>query len=187
MKGKVIINHDSIKPAMIRLGQYGVSLYPNSGIVWENHGGEIIFNKNCSIGNASVISVGKTGKIIFGENFTSTCSLKITSYNSIIFGKNVLIGWDNIFMDTDFHQVKSINEDLIKSFGEIKIGKNNWFGVGCVIQKNTKTPDNTIISGKSLLNKDYQVPEFSIIGGMPAKLLKTEYYRDLNNDEIIYD
>ena len=57
----------------------------------------------------------------------------------------------------------------------------------CIIQKNTKTPDNTIISGKSLLNKDYRVPEFSIIGGMPAKLLKTGYYRDLNNDQIIYD
>lgn len=172
---------------MIRLGGYNVSIYPNSGIVWENHGGIIIFESKCSIGNASAISIGECGEIFFGNNFQSTSGLKITSYSKIEFGKNVLVGWDSIFMDTDFHQVKSINGELIKSYGEIKIGENNWFGVGCIIQKNTKTPDNTIISAKSLLNKDYQIPEFSIIGGMPAKLIKTGYYRDLNNDQISYE
>lgn len=187
MKGKIIIKNDTIKPAMIMLGQYGVSLFPNSGIIWENHGGDVIFENKCSIGNASCISVGEKGKIVFGNNFKSTCGLKITSYHSITFGNNVLVGWDNLFMDTDFHQLKSINGELKKSFGKIVIGNNNWFGLGCIIQKNTKTPNNTIIAAKSFLNRDYQFPEYSIIGGIPSKLLKTGYYRDAEDDVIIYN
>lgn len=187
LKGEVIIKSLPIKTAMIRLGQCGVSLYPNTGVVWENHGGKVIFKNKCNIGNASAISIGESGLIVFGDYFQSTAGLKITSYHKIEFGQNVLIGWDNIFMDTDFHQIKSLNGELIKSFGEIIIGDNNWFGVGSIIQKNTKTPNHTIVSAKSLLNKNYQVPEFSIIGGIPAKLLKTGYYRDLKDDQIIYD
>ncbi len=46
---------------MIRLGQFGVTLYPNTGVVWENHGGKVIFKNKCSIGNSSAISMGESG------------------------------------------------------------------------------------------------------------------------------
>lgn len=42
-KGKIQIL-GNVKTGMIQLGKYTVSLYPNSGIVFENHGGSIIFN-----------------------------------------------------------------------------------------------------------------------------------------------
>ena len=187
LKGKIVIQNSSIKTGMIRLGQYGVSLYPNTGIVWENLGGDIFFKGQCSIGNASAISVGKNGCIIFGENFASTAALKIASYNRITFGDEVLVGWDNLFIDTDFHQTKSLDGMKKASFGEISIGNNNWFGVGCVTLKNASTTDNTIVSGKSLLNKIYSTPNYSVIGGVPAKLISTGIYRDPNDDIINYN
>jgi acetyltransferase-like isoleucine patch superfamily enzyme len=186
LKGRIIINSEFIKPGMIKLGGYGVSLFPNSGIVWENHGGTVYFDGNCSIGNASAISVGEKGNIFFGNNFNATAAFKITSYKKISFGKNVLIGWDNLFMDTDFHQIKSLDGKAKKGFGEISIGNNNWFGIGSVILKNTTTHKNTIVSGKSLLNNHYDFPEFSIIGGIPAKLITTGFYRDPDDDIISY-
>lgn len=52
LHGNIKIN-GNIKCGMIKLGFTGVSLYPNSGVTIENHGGTIIFNGSCFIGNNS--------------------------------------------------------------------------------------------------------------------------------------
>lgn len=49
------------------------------------------------------------------------------------------------------------------------------------------TPNYTIISGKSFLNKNFNVPMYSVIGGSPAKLIASGYYRDYEDDKINYD
>ena len=36
-KGEVILGSDIIKTGMIQLGEHLVSLYPQKGMVWENH------------------------------------------------------------------------------------------------------------------------------------------------------
>lgn len=54
-----------IKFGMIRLGFLTVSLYPNTSIVYENHGGTIVFNGKCTIGNNSAISIGTKAIVKF--------------------------------------------------------------------------------------------------------------------------
>ena len=76
---------------MIRIGSFIVSLYPNTGIVWENRGGEVIFDGYCSIGNASAISIGEKGIIQFGNNFRATARLKLTAFHYIHFKKKCFI------------------------------------------------------------------------------------------------
>ena len=61
LKGKFIIDCEKVKMGMIQLGALQCSLYPNSGIVFENHGGIVVFKGICVIGNASAISVGENG------------------------------------------------------------------------------------------------------------------------------
>ena len=43
----------------------------------------------------------------------------------------------------------------------------------------TKLPDRVIVTSNSLLNKDYtsSIPSYSLIGGIPAKLLRTNVRR----------
>lgn len=72
-KGKVQIL-GKVSTGMIQLGKYTVSLYPNSGIVFENHGGSITFNGKCNIGNNSTISIGEKGILIIGDSFSATTS-----------------------------------------------------------------------------------------------------------------
>lgn len=187
LKGKVLIKNKNIRIGMIKLGEYNVSLYPNTGIVWENHGGEDIFFGTCIIGNSSAISIGEYRKVIFGENFVSTASLKIAAYHSVHFGKNVLVGWDNIFIDTDFHQTRTVSRIKKRSYGAITIGDNNWFGVGRLTLKNTLTNNDTIISAKSVLNKQYNYSDYSVIGGIPAKLIAKDIYRNPYDDKINYE
>lgn len=189
MGGKVIITSSVIKTGMIKLGNNQVSLFPNTGLVWENHGGVIEFKGKCSIGNASAISVGATGYVCFGRNFKATTSFRLTSYCSIIFNDNVLCGWDCLFMDTDFHSLKKagIENCKVRAFSPIIIGNNNWFGLKCVILKGTETPDFCTVGACSLLCKKYQTGKNSLLAGNPAEFKKNGIYRDYLDDSVNYN
>ena len=62
---------------------------------------------------------------------------------------------------------------------DIIIGEDSWIGNHVIINKGTILPKGTIVSAMSLVNKDYSVllNEHSIIGGVPAKLLKENKIR----------
>ena len=100
IKGKVVIQGE-VRFGIIRLGFPTVSLFPNSGIVFENRG-SIIFNGSCYIGNNSAISVGEKGQLEFGNRFCASTSLKLTCYDKIVFGNRVLLGWNVLVLDTGF-------------------------------------------------------------------------------------
>ncbi|MCC6288643.1 MAG: hypothetical protein IT249_12245 [Chitinophagaceae bacterium] len=186
-KGIVILDSDRIKFGMIRLGEFRVSLYPSSGITWENWGGKVIFKGTCNIGNASAISVGTSGVLSFGNNFSSTAAFRIACYHSIEFNENVLFAWENIVVDTDFHKTKMIDTYLEnKGFAPVRIGANNWFGLRCLTLKGTETPDFTIVAANSILNKKYNTPIYSVLAGSPASLKFTGIYLDRNDDILDY-
>lgn len=176
-----------IKTGMIQLGRYNVSLYPNTGIVYENHGGNIIFRGGANIGNHSAISIGSSGNLIIGDRFNATASFKLASYHHIEFKENVLIGWDCLFMDTDFHQltVKG-NVSKSKPFGKIIIGSNCWFALKAVVTKGTILADNNVVAANSLLNKDYGEAQYCLFAGQPANIKKTNVYRNPQNDRFEY-
>lgn len=186
MKGKIILN-GRITTGMVRLGKFSVSLYPNNGFVFENHGGTIVFNGKCNIGNNSYISIGLKGKVTFGDNFSATSSFKLTSYHNIEFKENVLCGWNCLFMDTDFHQLTIEGSNVKpKAFDNIVIGKDCWFALNNTIMKGTKTGDYTVIAGNSLLNKDYSAYNHCLLAGTPASVKKEGIYRNRLNDKIDY-
>lgn len=187
LKGKIIIDSLNVRFGMIQLGNYLVSIYPNSGIVYENHGGTIIFKGSCVIGNNPAISVGEKARVIIGDKFSATTTFKLVSYYKICFNDFVSIGWDCLFMDTDFHKMTKIDGGYTKGYGEIIIGKNNWFGSKCCILKRTVTPDFCTISAMSVLNRIYDFPLYTVIGTdnlIAARL--TGAFRNMDDDEILY-
>ncbi|KAF2509237.1 hypothetical protein EYY60_12705 [Flavobacterium zhairuonense] len=187
MKGKVILDFPNIKTGIVKMGFRSVSLYPNGGIMWENHGGTVIFKGKCEIGNASAISVGDTGNVEFGDNYLSTTSVKIVSYCSIKFGKNVRVAWEALIMDTSFHKLKAMDGTKKgETLAPIVIGDNNWIPIRCTILKGTKTPDYCIFGAGSLLNKDYtDHPTHSLLAGNPPTVKVTNIWRDVNDDSMV--
>ena len=175
-----------VKRGMIQLGRYQVSLYPNSGIMLELRG-KIIFHGNCSIGNNSFISTGERSVLEFGENFGATTTLRLTSYDHIKFGDNVLIGWDCLFMDTDFHRLTRVDGKPVKGYGSITIGKNTWIANGCRIMKNTSVPDYSVIAAYTVLTGRVDAPEKSVIGNEHnSKVLANGRWLDSENMKIEY-
>lgn len=188
MKGKIILQTESkIKFGMIELGAFHCSLYPNSGIVFENHGGTIVFHGNCIIGNSSAISIGTNGFLDIGHDFRVNATFRCVCYNKIHFGTKTRFGWDCIVMDTDLHKLTKTAGGYTKGFGEIFIGDHNWIGTKSVVLKRTKTPDFCTFAATSLLNAEYNIPKYSIAGPNLYIEKKIEgLWRNVDDDVIDY-
>ncbi len=171
LKGCIKIESENIRRGMICLGVYDVNIYPNTGIMLDIRG-NITFKGSCRIGNASYFT-SNGGSIVFGDNFHATTSLRLINYDYIEFGDNVLVGWDCMICDNDFHTLSDVATGYDMSVkGPICIGNKVWVANGCSIMKNSSIPSNTIVSSKSLVNKNMEIPEYSLIAGTPAKLKK---------------
>ena len=122
---------------------------------WTKHGTPTInIGKHCSFGAFSHI----------------TCSNRIIIGDFCLTGKYVTIT-DNSHGETD---LKSLaippNKRTVVSKGPVNIGKNVWIGDKATILPNVTIGDGAVIAANSVVTKD--VPPFSIVAGIPAKVIK---------------
>ena len=188
-KGRIYLATPNIQFGMIRFGGYQVSIFSTpKNFIWDDQGGVCEFQGECRLGNGSAISIGPSGRLIFGDNFVATANCKIVAYTKVEFGSNVLVGWDGLFLDTDFHALTTVSDGSLRSAtAPIKIGSNNWFALKCTVLKGTTTPDFCTVGANSVLNKNYAVAEYSVLAGQPAELKGSGIYRDAKNDRVQYD
>jgi len=159
-----------------------------------------LINKNVRIGKKFKVirklSIKGPGRVIIGDNVLIDGSMHtVTPWThnknaTIIIGNNVFLNGtrfgcvkgievgDNCILgdcrilDTDFHSIfpdKRNDPNFIQS-SPIKIGKNVWIGLGCVILRGVTIGDNSTISALSVVYND--VPEYTCYGGNPAVLIK---------------
>ena len=62
----------------------------------------------------------------------------------------------------------------------IKIGKNCWIGSKVTILDSVEIGSGCILAAGSVITKSF--PDNSIIGGVPAKLIKMRTYDDYQSD-----
>lgn len=183
-KGRIIIDAP-IKLGMIKLGFFGGHMYPNNGIHWTQYGGTIIFKGSCMISNNSFLVQGKDSTIIFGDDFMATTSIKIISFKYIEFGKHTRVGWDTLFMDTNFHPLYDIKKEKFKkAYGPIIIGDYNWFAAQCKIMHSVTTPERCIFGMGSVLTKDNKFESYCVHGGSPLRVLSRDVMRVYGQDMI---
>lgn len=185
LKGSIEIV-GGVKFGMIKLGCNMVSIYPNSGIMLELRG-KITFKGRCSIGNNSYISTSEQSEIVFGDDFASSTTLRLVCYDRIEFGNRVLVGWDCMFTDTDFHKITREDGTESKGYGPITIGDDTWIANGCRFLKNTTLPNKIIVAACSVVSGNINAPEKSIIGSQShVSVLAYGRWLDRKDDEITY-
>ncbi len=169
--GKVILPAD-IYPAMVKIGFGDVGHYDRkrSRSIWQVSGA-VEFVGKASIGHGSKISV--RGKLTLGEEFNMTAESTIVCANEITFGKDCLLSWDILVMDTDEHPLfdnegKRINEDK-----PIVVGNHVWIGCKCALLKGATVPNNTVIAAGTML-RTRLTGENQVVGGTPPTVLKNE-------------
>lgn len=115
----------------------------------------------CDKPNAS-ISVGNNTRI------HGSC---IHAFEKIEIGENCLIAANCQIFDSNGHSTKiSLRHSNQGNSKPIKIGNNVWIGTGCVILPGTMIGNGSIIAAGSVVLGE--IPEHTIFGGNPAKLLK---------------
>lgn len=78
-------------------------------------------------------------------------------------------------MDSNYHYMADFNNKIVKRHcAPIVIGSYCWICNSTTVTGGAVIPDKVIVSSNSLVNKDMSdVPEGAVIGGLPAKLLRT--------------
>lgn len=114
--------------------------------------------------------------LIIGDNVSMNYDCHIGCINKIIIGNDVLIASRVTILD-HFHGDISLealqtppSRREIVSKGPIIIEDNVWIGEGVAIMPNVTIGRNSIIGANAVVTKDF--PANSIIGGIPAKVLK---------------
>ena len=158
---------------------YGCDLegWGNKGIMIGN---DTSIGKNCILGAWKVYN-GRTynPEIKIGNHCCIGEYNHITACDRIVIGDGVLTGRYVYISDNnhgniewDILQIRPINRDLsIK--GPVIIGNNVWIGDKVSILSGVTIGDGAIIASNAVVTKD--VPAYSVVGGVPAKVIKTIY------------
>ena len=106
----------------------------------------------------------KLGKNVFINHACSFLDL-----GGITIEDDVLIG-PRVNLTTENHPVDPTKRKFLDLKG-IVIKRNAWIGAGATILPGVTIGENSIIAAGAVVNKD--VPPNTIVGGIPAKTLKT--------------
>lgn len=152
--------------------------------------GKIIFRGKCEIGSGNKINVGINGLFDLGNNIKIANLCNVTVYNNINIGNFTRIAHRCQLLDSNFHYIADFGKKIIKQRTHpISIGNYCWICNSTTITGGTAIPNKIIVASNSLVGKNYMtIPEESIIGGIPAKLISTGFRRveNMNLEKIIH-
>lgn len=128
--------------------------------------GEMIVDAPFAMFAGSYIRVFKNSRLILHGGFINE-NVQISCGDKIEIGKDCTIGRDVVIRSYDGHIIKvsdyKISEPII-------IKDHVWIGQGATILKGVTIGEGAIIAAGALVTKD--VPDHSIVGGVPAKVLR---------------
>lgn len=174
-----IILPKSIRGGMVVIGEdFYKSTRKTQFINW----GTITFQGPCKL--RAGLHLTNSGRITIGEDveISENSSLNIADY--LVIGDKTSVGYASSFTDSDDHySINMADRTVHNNCKGIKLGKGCWLGNNTFVKKGAVLPDYTMVaSANSLVAKDYSalLKPYSIIGGVPAKLIKQGYRRILN-------
>ena len=157
----------------IMLKEIGEKFYSETGLFITGDK-NITIKNNCRFMRYSSINADKNSSIKIGDNISVNYNVNINSCNKgyIEIGNDVLIGQNTVLRASD-HKISDQNEKINKqghTGGKIIIGNNVWIGANCVILKDVKIEDNSVIGAGTVINKNVKKNE--IIIGNQQRFLK---------------
>lgn len=183
-------------PKVIKKGILSLVNYTNA-IIELDKGAQLILNRKLIIGLPQVKGSKKETRLLLEDNACMTIendflmyagayirvirgghlilhggfineNVQITCGDTIEIGKDCAIGRDVVIRSFDGH---SIEQEGYKISEPIVIEEHVWIGQGAQILKGVHIGKGAIVAAGAVVTKD--VPAHTIVGGVPAKVLKT--------------
>ena len=107
--------------------------------------------------------------LVIGKNVFINSGCKVQDQGGIEIGDGTLIGHNVVLATLNHALAPERRGDLIPR--PIRIGKNVWIGSNAVILPGVTIGDGAVIAAGAAVTKD--VPENSVVGGVPARVLRT--------------
>ena len=152
-KGLLVQQNSSSNPAEIR------------SILSQITGSEI--DESVAVFTPLYINYGKNTKI--GKNVFINFDCVFLDLGGITIEDNVLIA-PKVSLLSEGHPVSS-NERQSLIPGHIHIKKNAWIGAGATILPGVTVGENAVVAAGAVVSKE--VPANTIVGGIPAKIIKS--------------
>lgn len=148
-----------------------VKIYPNV-VMNTEYGGKITIAKNCEL-LYGVLLMTYGGNITIGERCSINPYTVLYGHGNLTIGNNVLIAGHCLIIPSN-HNFSDIAKPINRQ-GETRKGiiieDNVWIGSGCRILDGVCIGQGAIVAAGAVVNKD--VLPNTIVGGVPAKLIKT--------------
>lgn len=140
-------------------------------------------NERCEIGSGCRINVLPDAEMVIGGNSKIANSCNITVYSKLSIGTVSRIAHRCQIIDSNYHFIADFTKRRVKRLAApISIGDYCWICNSTTVTGGSVIPNRIIVGSNSLVNKDLSsIPEGSIVGGAPAKLITSGMYR-VEND-----
>jgi len=135
----------------------------------------------------------EVGKGSYGElnivDFGGESKLIIKSYVSIAQQVTFLLNTEHHTnrISTYPFKVKTLNMDIYESFGkgDIVVSDDVWIGYGSTVMSGVTIGQGAVVAAGSVVTRD--VPPYSIVGGVPAKVIKYRFEQDMIDELMKID
>lgn len=154
------------KPRIIRWGNPTIII--EDGVTFDSDP----MHNDAGIIHPCTLSVTGDGRLYIGEN-SGFSGVQVCCTKSITIGRNVWVGVNVTIYDTDFHPIdpyERLKLDTSAKSGDVIIDDGVWIGANAMILKGVHIGKGSVIAAGSVVTKD--VPEFTVFGGNPAKLIR---------------
>lgn len=111
------------------------------------------------------IIIFEGARLILGDNSFINSNCKIRCHKKIKIGDNCAISHDFTVMDSNAH---SLNGD--RSTEPVIIGNHVWIGTRVTVLSGVTIGDDAVVAANSVVVSD--VPAGTLVGGVPAKIIK---------------
>lgn len=162
-----------MKFANIQLGQ-NVEIDPSTTI------NNVLIKDNVKIAKRCSIFGGPNNILAIGENSYVGMNSIINGFAArVTIGAHVSIAQNvNIMADSGPNASPLLQRIFPIEKAGIEIGNHCWIGASAIIMPAVQLGDYCVVAANSYVNKSF--PPYSIIGGTPAKLIRTLTQTEIN-------